>query len=160
MRRLGINWLTYTHVESPELSAVLYKNKTRDVKVIPALLIWREHATTDWLIFDKDELDLLVYVTDFMELESSAVIPHAQQSHSSDADSGSEVYINKPYTDWISYMEYHWESTVNVIRIRGISRRIWIYSRQIPSTACGGHIQPFFKLCASHISLVPASHSP
>lgn len=59
MRRLGINWLTYTHVESPELSAVLYKNKTRDVKVIPALLIWREHATTDWLIFDKDELDLL-----------------------------------------------------------------------------------------------------
>lgn len=53
-RRLGVNWLGYANADGPEVSAVLYRNKTPNVKVISALLIWKNYATTEWLIFDKD----------------------------------------------------------------------------------------------------------
>uniref|UniRef100_A0A8H7YBE1 F-box domain-containing protein n=1 Tax=Psilocybe cubensis TaxID=181762 RepID=A0A8H7YBE1_PSICU len=106
-RRPGINWFGYAPT-CPHLSAVVYKSGTPDVKVIPALLIWREHVITDWLVFDQDEPDLFgrVYVTDYMEDETSAVIPY----------SGEDPWrINEPYSDWIAYMEYLWGCTISAL---------------------------------------------
>ncbi|PPQ87855.1 hypothetical protein CVT25_009507 [Psilocybe cyanescens] len=122
-RRYGVNWLGYKN-NSPQLSAVLYKNKTPHVKFIPALLIWRQSCTTDWLIFAEDEPDLFgrVYTTDFMESETSAVIPYARQSlnyndDSDNSDDVSDYYHNVPYADWVSYLEYHWENTARILLV-------------------------------------------
>ncbi|KAH9487363.1 hypothetical protein JR316_0001438 [Psilocybe cubensis] len=108
-RRPGVNWLGYVPT-NPHLSAVVYRSGTPDVKVIPALLIWRENSITNWLIFDQDEPDLFgrIYATDFMEGESSAVIPYPGQD---------PWYTNEPYPDWIAYMEYLWECTVSALEI-------------------------------------------
>ncbi|PPQ83852.1 hypothetical protein CVT25_000912 [Psilocybe cyanescens] len=80
MRRYGVNWLGYRN-NSPELLAVICNHKTPDVKFIPGLLIWRAFTTTEWLIFDQEDIALFgrVYITDFMKLESSVVIPHDRQ---------------------------------------------------------------------------------
>ncbi|PPQ92216.1 hypothetical protein CVT25_008993 [Psilocybe cyanescens] len=122
-RRFGFNWLGYNS-NSPQLFAVLYKNKTPLVKLIPALLIWRTSSTTDWLIFAEDERDLFgrVYITDFMDLESSAVIPHGRSFNlvddsDDDSDDESDGYINVPYVDWVSYLEHHWEVTARMLLV-------------------------------------------
>ncbi|PPQ83853.1 hypothetical protein CVT25_000913 [Psilocybe cyanescens] len=140
MRRYGVNWLGYKG-DSPELLAVIYKQKTPDVKFVPGLLVWRAYTFTEWLIFDEDEPSLFgrVYVTDFMELESSAVIPHERQPKPEDYDYpesvyldpqgdreftergpynnaeepvDSEGYLNVPYADWICYLEHQWALSV------------------------------------------------
>ncbi|PPQ92217.1 hypothetical protein CVT25_008990 [Psilocybe cyanescens] len=115
-RRFGFNWLGYKS-KSPQLFAVLYKNKTPHAKFIPGLLVWRTPTTTDWLIFAEDERDLFgrVYLTDFMDLESSAVIPHGRSlNFVDDLDDEADSYINIPYADWVSYLENHWEVTARM----------------------------------------------
>ncbi|KAH9487365.1 hypothetical protein JR316_0001440 [Psilocybe cubensis] len=108
-RRPGVNWLGYAPT-NPHLYAVVYRRGTPDVKVIPALLIWRETSITDWLIFDQDEPDLFgrVYVNDFIDGATSAVIPYPGQD---------PWYINEPYPDWIAYMEYLWECTASALEV-------------------------------------------
>ncbi|PPQ87857.1 hypothetical protein CVT25_009509 [Psilocybe cyanescens] len=118
-RRFGVNWLGYKN-NSPQLFAVLYKNRTPYVKFIPALLIWRSNSTTDWLIFAEDEPDIFgrVYVTDILERERSSVIPHGRHSdYDDDLDDESEGYINVPHADWITYLECHWENIARVLPV-------------------------------------------
>ncbi|PPQ91965.1 hypothetical protein CVT25_004439 [Psilocybe cyanescens] len=84
-----------------------------------------------------------VYVTDFMELESSAVIPHERQPKPEDYDYpepvyldpqgdreftergpygdveepvDSEGYLNVPYADWMCYLEHQWALSVGNIQ--------------------------------------------
>ncbi|PPQ92218.1 hypothetical protein CVT25_008992 [Psilocybe cyanescens] len=140
-RRFGFNWLGYKS-NSPQLFAVLYKNKTPHVKYIPALLIWRTESTTDWLIFAEDERDLFgrVYTTDFMDLESSAVIPYGRgpnlvDKSDDDSDDESDGYINVPYADWVSYLEHHWEVTARILRFPEKLKRdglpAWLVERPV-----------------------------
>ncbi|PPQ87856.1 hypothetical protein CVT25_009508 [Psilocybe cyanescens] len=111
-RRFGVNWLGYNN-ESPQLFAVLYKNQTPQVKFIPALLIWRESHTTDWLVFAEDEPDIFgrVYVTDVMEGEKSSIITNGRHpDYDDDSDDESDGYINVPHADWVTYLECQWEN--------------------------------------------------
>ncbi|PPQ87852.1 hypothetical protein CVT25_009504 [Psilocybe cyanescens] len=118
-RRFGVNWLGYNN-QSPQLFAVLYKNQTPQVKFIPALLIWRESCTTDWLVFAEDEPDIFgrVYVTNVMEGEEASNIAHGRYPDSDDdSDDESDGYINVPHADWVSYLEYQWENIVPALLV-------------------------------------------
>ncbi|PPQ92219.1 hypothetical protein CVT25_008991 [Psilocybe cyanescens] len=102
------------------------------------LLIWRTESKTDWLVFAEDERDLFgrVYITDFMDLESSAVIPHGRSfNFVDDSDDESDGYINIPYADWVSYLEHHWEVTAHILRFPDNLNRLrfsdWLVQRPV-----------------------------
>jgi len=54
-RQYGINYLAH----SPQLSALVFKYNLPEVCFIPALLTWRNSASTSWLLFDKTPHDRL-----------------------------------------------------------------------------------------------------
>ncbi|KAH9487403.1 hypothetical protein JR316_0001478 [Psilocybe cubensis] len=143
-RRCGANWVAYNR-HSPQLLAPVYRQHTPFAKFVPGLLIWRQGSSTEWLIFDKDEPELFgrVYVTDRLENEKPAVIPHERQKIPDDDDdepiSGSEDedgefreefssglmltddvdsegYLNVPYLDWISFLERCWDKNARTLQ--------------------------------------------
>ncbi|KAH9487401.1 hypothetical protein JR316_0001476 [Psilocybe cubensis] len=86
-KRSGVNWMAYKR-HSPQLLAPVYRQCTPFAKFVPGLLIWRQSGLTDWLIFDKDEPEVFgrVYITDLVEFEDPAVIPHERQKMLDDDD--------------------------------------------------------------------------
>jgi len=125
----GVNWLAY-NFNSPSLLAMIYKHGTPDAKYIPALLIFKDYRST-WLVFDRDEPDLFgrVFVNNRQLWERSGILPRTWSSsepnllrYSNDInseDDGSEfqLYVNKPFIDWISYQEYEWSTWINWVSL-------------------------------------------
>ncbi|KAH9487407.1 hypothetical protein JR316_0001482 [Psilocybe cubensis] len=170
-RRCGVNWVAYK-MHSPQLLAPVYRQRTPFAKFVPGLLIWRQGISTEWLIFDKDEPELFgcVYVTNRLENEKPAVIPHERQkipdydddepsSGSEDEDgefraelsSGlvitddvdSEGYLNVPYPDWISFLERCWDKNARTLQYNEEHR--YLDDRVIAKSDMGPEFNSFYE---------------
>ncbi|KAF4611671.1 hypothetical protein D9613_003681 [Agrocybe pediades] len=118
----AVIWLPHKS-ECPELLALAFKQRTPEARFIPALLLWRDHNITMWLIFEKDDAHpelfgsvLILHDQRMRETSSefparwnvSAEVRWTYDGREEHYDNNEYPHINTLIPNWVGFQEHLW----------------------------------------------------